>query len=227
MQVVTVPAGDRPLTNAEIISGLKQALTVGADSAVAHVSKTDGYFRDAAIKILLPPEAEIITKNLSRLPGGERLIEDVILRINRAAEDAAKEAVPVFAGSIRRMTISDGFAILRGEDNAATQYLRSTTYDELFGLYRPKIRNSIDKNIVGDISTSDSWNVLTGEWNRIAASPVGQLAGFTQVTVKLDEYLTQRALDGLFLKIADQEKNIRENPVARVTDLLKRVFGTK
>lgn len=227
MQVVSSTMGDQPLTNTEIIAGLKQALAVGTDSSVARVSKTDGYFRDQLIKILLPPEAEIITKNLNRIPGGEKLLNDVVLRINRAAEDAAKEAAPIFIGSITSMTISDGFGILKGGDYAATEYLKRTTSGQLFNLYQPKIKTSIDKKLIGNISTTESWNTLTSEWNRIANSFIGQAAGFTPVNVKLDEYLTQKALDGLFLKIGEEEKKIRTDPVARVTELLKRVFGAQ
>lgn len=227
MQVVSTTMGDQPLTNTEIIAGLKQALAVGTDSSVTRVSKTDGYFRDELIKILLPPEAEIITKNLNRIPGGEKLLNDVVLRINRAAEDAAKEAAPIFIGSITSMTISDGFGILKGGDYAATEYLKRTTSEQLFNLYQPRIRISIDKKLIGNISTTESWNTLTGEWNKIANSFIGQAAGFTPVNVKLDEYLTQKALDGLFLKIGEEEKKIRTDPMARVTELLKRVFGAQ
>lgn len=227
MQVVSTTMGDQPLTNTEIIAGLKQALAVGTDSSVTRVSKTDGYFRDELIKILLPPEAEIITKNLNRIPGGEKLLNDVVLRINRAAEDAAKEAAPIFIGSITSMTISDGFGILKGGDYAATEYLKRTTSEQLFNLYQPRIRTSIDKKLIGNISTTESWNTLTGEWNKIANSFIGQAAGFTPVNVKLDEYLTQKALDGLFLKIGEEEKKIRTDPMARVTELLKRVFGAQ
>lgn len=227
MKIASTTMGDQPLTNTEIIAGLKQALSVGTDSATARISKTDGYFRDELIKILLPPEAEIITKNLTRIPGGEKLVNDVILRINRAAEDAAKEAAPIFIGSITSMTISDGLGILKGGDYAATDYLKRTTSQQLFNLYQPKIKTSIDKKLIGNISTSESWNTLTGEWNKIANSIIGQAAGFTPVNVKLDEYLTSKALDGLFLKIGEEEKKIRTDPVARVTDLLRRVFGAQ
>jgi hypothetical protein len=227
MQVVSTTMGDQPLTNTEIIAGLKQALAIGTDSTVARVSKTDGYFRDELIKILLPSEAEIITKNLNRIPGGEKLLNDVVLRINRAAEDAAKEAAPIFIGSITSMTITDGMGILKGGDYAATDYLKRTTSEQLFNLYQPKIKTSIDKKLIGNISTTESWNTLTGEWNRIANSIIGQAAGFTPVNVKLDEYLTQKALDGLYLKIGEEEKKIRTDPMARVTELLKRVFGAQ
>ncbi len=215
----------RPLTNQEVIDGLKQALTIGADSAASGLSATDGYYRDQAVRILLPPEAQVITENLSLIPGGKKLIDDVILRINRAAEDAAKEAAPVFAAAVRNMTIQDGFAILRGENDAATQYLRSATWNELYGLYQPRIKNSIDRPIAGNISTGESWDVLTGQWNRIANSAMGRMSDLKPVDVELDRYLTERALDGLFLKLAEQEELIRTNPAARVTDLLRRVFG--
>ncbi len=152
-------------------------------------------------------------------------MEDVILRINRSAEDAAKEAAPVFARAVTNMTIQDGFKILRGETDAATQYLKSQTYRELYNLYQPKIKMSLDKEIVGNISTNESWNTLTGQWNRVAGSIVGKMASLQTIETDLDKYLTEKALDGLFLKLAQEEEKIRENPQARVTALLKRVFG--
>ena len=215
----------RPLTNQEVIDGLKQALTIGSRSAATGLSETDGYYRDEMVRILLPPEAQIITDNLSLLPGGAKLLEDVLLSINRAAEDAAKDAAPVFASAVRNMTIQDGFAILRGENNAATEYLRSATWNELYGLYQPKIRSSLDKPIIGNISAFESWNTLTGQWNRVANSAVGRMSDLTPVNVELDRYLTEKGLDGLFLKLAVEEEKIRTDPAARVTDLLKRVFG--
>jgi len=124
------------------------------------------------------------------------------------------------------LTITDAVGILKGEENAATQYLRKTTYDQLVTLYKPKIKASVEKKLVGNVSTAQSWDLLTGKWNDVANSVIGKVAGFKPVEVKLDEYLTQKALDGLFLKIEDQEKLIRKDPVARVNDLLKRVFGS-
>ena len=167
----------------------------------------------------------MITKNLSLLPGGEKLVEDVILRINRAAEDAAREAAPVFSRAITNMSIQDGFNILRGENDAATRYLKSQTFDELFSLYRPKIQTSLDKPVVGNISASESWDILTSQWNRIAGSVAGRLADLQTVDTRLDTYLTDQALSGLFLKLSIEEEKIRTNPAARVTELLRRVFG--
>ena len=216
---------NQPLTQTEIISGLKEALIVGTDSSASKLGALNGYFGDELVKIVLPPEADPIVDNLNKIPGGDKLVNDVILRINRAAENAASEAKPIFVNSIKSMTIADAVGILKGEDNAATEYLRKTTYDQLIQLYSPKIKQSLDKKLVAGISTTESWDKLTGEWNKIASSVVGQIAGFKPVEVNLEEYLTAKALDGLFLKIAEEEKQIREDPVARVTDLLKRVFG--
>ena len=217
---------NRPLTTSEIVAGLKEALIVGTDKSVDILGVTNGYYKDEMVKILLPPEANVIVNNLNKIPGGNQLVEDVLLRINRAAEDAAKEAKPIFVNSIKSMTITDAVTILRGDDNAATNYLRKTTYNQLFDLYRPKIKVSVDKKLVGNISTGESWDLLTGKWNTAANSTIGQIAGFKPVNISLDDYLTRKALDGLFLKIGQEEKSIRENPAARVNDLLKRVFGS-
>jgi len=213
-----------PLTEEEVANGLKEALRVGTDSASAQLGITNGYYGDDLVKILLPEEADIIVKNASKIPGGDKLIEDVVLSINRAAEDAAKEAGTVFWGAVRKMTIQDAFNILNGNSDAATQYLRDNTYNELFKLYNPKIQTSLDKEIVAGISTNESWESLTGRWNKIANSPIGQFADLNAVNVDLDHYLTEKALNGLFIKIAEEEKNIRLDPAARVNDILKRVF---
>jgi len=216
-----------PLSNTEIIGGLKEALMVATDSSVSHLSVIDGYLKDQAIKILLPPEARTITDNLSKLPGGAKLVDDVIVRINRAAEDAAKGAKPIFVNSIRQMTFADGLQILRGSDNAATQYFIQKTNLQLSDLYRPKIRESLNKNLVAGISTQQSWNELTNRWNQLAGSTVGRIAGMKTVEVKLEDYLLQQALKGMFLKIEEREKDIRNNANARVTTLLQKVFGSQ
>lgn len=215
-----------PLTEAEVVSGLKEALSLGAKTSAERLSVENGYFGDAAVKILLPDEAKTIIDNISRIPGGEQLIEDVILRINRAAEDAAKEVAPIFVNSITSMTISDAFNILKGADNAATSYLIATTNDELYSLYKPKIQNSTEKKIIGNISTKDSWLALTGKWNSAANSLAGRLAGLKPVNTDLDDFLTKKALEGMFLKVEIEELKIRKEVSARVTPLLKRVFGS-
>ena len=215
-----------PLSQSEISAGLKEALVVGAGKSADILGVTDGYYKDDLVKILLPPETDIIIENINKIPGGSILVEDVLMKINRSAEDAAKEVKPIFLKAVTSMSITDAVSILNGDDDAATLYLKNTTSQELIELYRPYIAASLDKKLFGDVSTQDSWDQLTGGWNTIANSIVGQLTGYQPVDVALDDYLTQKALDGLFLKISDQEKQIREDPIARVNDLLKRVFGS-
>jgi len=218
--------GTVPLTEADVISGLKEALNTGARNSAQKLSAENGYFGDAAIKILLPEEAKTIIDNISKLPGGQKLVDDVVLRINRAAEDAAKEVAPIFVGSVTSMTVQDAFGILNGADNAATSYLRNTTYTELYNLYKPKIQASTEKAIIGNISTKDSWVALTSKWNSVANSIAGKLAGLKPVNTDLDDFLTTKALSGVFLKVEAEELKIRKDVTARVTPLLKKVFGT-
>ena len=152
--------------------------------------------------------------------------EDVVLSINRAAEDAAKEVAPIFVNSVTQMTVTDAFGILKGADNAATQYLVKTTYNELYNLYKPKIGISTNKEIVAGISAQESWTTLTGKWNTIANTIAGRLAGFKPVTTDLDDFLTKKALDGMFLKVEGEELKIRKEVSARVTPILQKVFGS-
>jgi len=219
-------AGQLPLTETEVVSGLKEALITGARNSAQRLASENGYYGDVLIKILLPDEAKVIVDNISRIPGGSQLVEDVILRINRAAEDAAKEVAPIFVNSITQMTIRDAFNILNGADNAATQYLRNTTYNDLYALYKPKIQASTGKDIVGNISTMDSWEALTGRWNTIANSAAGRLANLKPVNTDLNDYLTNKALSGMFLKVEAEELKIRKEVSARVTPLLQKVFGS-
>ncbi len=221
-----VQSAGLPLTEEEVISGLKEALITGAQNSARKLAAENGYYGDELVKIFLPDEAKIIVDNISRIPGGDRLVEDVILRINRAAEDAAKEVAPVFVNSIRQMTVKDAFGILHGADNAATDYLRRTTYSELYNLYKPKIQASTAKKIVAGISTSEAWETLTGKWNSVANSVAGKIAGFHTVNTDLNDYLTNKALSGMFLKVEQEEYKIRKDVSARVTPLLQRVFGS-
>lgn len=217
------------LSDEEIIQGLKEALRVGTDTAVSIVSQLDGYYGDPIIKILLPPEADIIVNNansplLSSI-GVSQMIDDIILGINRSAEDAATEAAPIFVNAITSMTISDGLSILNGSDSAATHYLRITTNSDLHSLFKPKMQASLNKPLVGGVSAQNTWTSLTNQFNSVANTTAGQLAGLSPVNTQLDDYVTQRGLDGLYVKVADEEKDIRNNPSAQVTDILKKVFG--
>jgi len=215
-----------PLTEEEVISGLKEALVTGAGNAARRLAAENGYYGDATIRIPLPDEAKIIVDNISRIPGGDQLVQDLILRINRAAEDAAREVAPIFVNSVRQMTIRDAFNILNGADNAATGYLKNTTYSELYNLYKPKIQASTEKKIVGNVSTSDSWVALTDRWNTLANSVAGKLAGFKPVNTDLDDFLTGKALNGMFVKVEIEELKIRKEVSARVSPILQRVFGS-
>ncbi len=218
------------LTDSEIVAGLKEALTIGTDTAVNIVSAVDGYYQDELIKILLPPEADIIVDNLNnpllQALGLDQLIENVIYKINRAAEDAATGAAPIFWDAITSMTIMDGYNILHGEDTAATHYLRGQTYSGLQGLFAPVMQNSLEKDIVAGVSAQETWSTLTTNYNTVANSLPGQLAGLTPVNTDLGDWVTRKALDGLFMKVADEEIAIRNNLGHRVTDLLRRVFGS-
>ncbi len=218
--------GEAPLTEKEVAKGLKEALTRGADAAVRELAKKDGYYGDALYRLVLPPEANPIIENIERVPGGKKMMDDLVLRINRSAEEAASGAYPIFADAVTDMTIADAFAILKGNDDAATQYFRSKTYTRLVDLYRPKLNGALDKKLVGDISANDTWNALRDLYNKAAASPVGKLNKMKTVDIELSRYLTEKALDGMFLKVADEEKAIRKDPVKRVTQILKRVFGS-
>jgi hypothetical protein len=215
-----------PLTEEEVINGLKEALSTGARNSAQRLAAENGYYGDAAIKILLPDEAKTIIDNISRIPGGDKLVQDVVLRINRAAEDAAKEVAPIFVNSVKQMTIRDAFNILNGADNAATGYLRSTTYTELYALYKPKIQASTEKKIVAGVSTKDSWVALTGKWNNLANSVAGRIANLKPVNTDLDDYLTSKALTGMFMKVELEELKIRKDVSARVSPILQRVFGS-
>jgi len=225
-QVLQTASTVQELTEGDVISGLKEALIVGAKNAAGRLSSEGGYYNDLAVKIPLPDEAKVIVENVSKIPGGEKLLEDVVLSINRAAEDAAKEVAPIFVNSVTQMTVTDAFGILKGADNAATQYLVKTTYNELYSLYRPKISISTNKEIVAGISAQESWTTLTGKWNTVANSIAGRLAGFKPVTTDLDDFLTRKALDGMFLKVEGEELKIRKEVSARITPILQKVFGS-
>lgn len=226
MNIIQTSTTVKELTEGDIIGGLKEALIVAARNAAGKLASEDGYYSDLSVKILLPDEAKVIVDNIGRIPGGQQLVENVILSINRAAEDAAREVAPIFVTSVTQMTITDGYNILHGADNAATTYLRTTTWNDLYSLYKPKISTSTNKDILAGVSAQESWTTLTGKWNSVANSIAGRLAGLTPVNTDLDDYLTKRALDGVFLKMEGEELKIRKDVSARVTPILQKVFGT-
>ena len=177
------------------------------------VSKVDGYFKNPEIKIPFPPEVKQVEARLRQMGlGGE--VDRFVLTLNRGAEDAAKEAKPIFIEAVKQMTIQDAWAILRGEKDAATQYLKKTTSVQLKAKFKPVIQQSLNK-----VNATKYYGDLVNTYNKI---PLVQ-----KVNPDLDEYATDKAIEGLFVMIAKEEKNIRENPVARTTELLKKVFGSQ
>ncbi|MDX5321853.1 MAG: DUF4197 domain-containing protein [Bacteroidota bacterium] len=211
------------LTNDEVIKGLKEALAVSTDTSVSILNAMDGYYGDQAVKILLPPEASVIFDNISKIPGGSQLVEQTILAVNRAAEDAAIEAKPIFVDAITGMSFQDAFGILNGHDSSATQYLHANTYEDLKAAFSPKISNSLNKPLVAGTSAESLYSDLVSKYNVIANASFGLLKPITQNT--LGEYTTTKALDGLFKKVTVEEGKIRNNITHQVSDLLKRVFG--
>ncbi len=212
------------LTNQEVINGLKEALKVGTDKAVAVLSRTNGYYGDQIVKILLPPDAREIMKHKNnpalKAIGVTKMIDDVILRMNRAAEDAAKQATPIFKSAIQSMTIVDAWNILKGNDTAATHYFRQKTYNKLVNLYEPKMRASLNKPLIGGISANMAWTKLTTAYNKIAGTMM-----WKKVNTDLTGYATHKGVNGIFVKIANEEKQIRKDPNARINSLLQRVFN--
>lgn len=210
------------LTNDEIIKGLKEALSKGTDFAVSSLNVKDGYFADQALKILLPKEAQPIYEKLEKIPVIDGILEDAVLSVNRAAEDAASEAKPIFLQAIKEMTIQDGMGILKGSDTAATHYLREKTFEKLYNAFKPKIQASLDKKYVGNVSAEGTYAKAIDTYN--TASLKGVLWERIENN-SLAEHTTRKALQGLFVKVKEEEKAIRLDPVHRVTDILKRVFG--
>lgn len=204
-----------PLTNEEVIGGLKEALNVGIKNSVDLTSIADGFYKNAAIKLPFPEDAIKVKEKALDL-GLEGQVEKFELTLNRAAEEATKEAVPIFVDAIKNMTVSDGFAILNGGDGAATSYLKSSTNDKLTTAFSPVVENAISK-----VKLTDYWNPIINKYNGIMT-----LTGGEKLNPDLNTYITEKAIDGLFYMVAIEENKIRENPVAQVTDLLKRVFGS-
>jgi hypothetical protein len=205
-------ANNGQLTAAEIASGLKQALEVGAQNSSNQLSAVDGFFKNAAIKILLPEEAQKVEKTLRDLGMGN-LVDKAILSVNRAAEDASRSAAPIFIDAIRSMTIQDAVGILKGGDFAATNYLKSKTTSSLTAAFKPVIQQSLDK-----VSATKYWSDVFNTYNKFASNKINpDLSGF----------VTGKAIDGIFYQVSLEEQKIRKDPVARVTDLLKKVFGSR
>jgi len=215
----------KPVSNEAIVEGLKSALKVGIENAVGKLGVDNGFYHDATLKLLLPPDAKPITNNIKLIPGGQDLLNKTILSINRTAEDAVKKATPIFINAIKQMSIQDAVSILYGNENAATEYLRKTTYPGLKAAFAPNVKVSLNKPLVACASTNQTWDLLCKSYNGVANSMVGRFSKMKPVNVNLEDYVTEKALDALFIKVEEEEKAIRSDPKARITSLLQDVFG--
>lgn len=198
------------LSSDEIISGLKEALSLGAEKSTAKLSAPDGFFKDAAVKILLPQQVQDIEKKM-RMFGLGKLVDNAELSMNRAAEDASKSAAPIFLSAIKQMSVTDALSILRGTDTAATAYLRRTTTLKLTNAFMPIVTESLKKT-----DAAKYWKDVFAAYNRFSSKPVD---------TDINSYVTSKALDGIFYYVGKEEINIRQNPAGRVTDILKKVFA--
>jgi Protein of unknown function (DUF4197) len=198
------------LTNDEVVAGLKEALTVGAEKGSAQLSAVNGFFENAAIKILMPEEAKKAEQKLRSIGFGKQ-VDQAILSMNRGAEDAAKSAAPIFVNAIKQMSIQDAMGILRGGNNAATNYLKSKTTPQLTEAFRPVIEASLKK-----VDATKYWNTVFTTYNQFTKE---------KVNPDLPAYVTEKALQGIFVQLASEEEKIRKDPLARTTDILKKVFA--
>jgi len=203
------------LSNGEVISGLKEALQIGIKNSVNLTSVTDGFFKNSAIRLPFPEDAIKVKQKAMDLGMGSQ-VEIFEMTLNRAAEDATKAALPIFANAITNMTIQDGFKILNGGDGAATKYLRDNTTAKLTAAFSPKVAESINK-----VKLTEYWNPIITKYNSVMAITGGQ-----KMNPDLNAYVTERAIIGLFKLVEQEENKIRKDPMARVTDILVKVFGS-
>jgi hypothetical protein len=203
------------LTEKEVAHGLKEALNVGIKNTVSIVSVTKGFYNNAEIKIPFPEEA-IRVKEVCESVGLRNQVIKFEEKLNNAAEIASKGAVDVFQDAIRQMTIRDAMSILKGNDNAATNYFRRTSSNKLYETFYPVVKNATD-----EIMLAQYWTPLVNKYNTVTTITGGQ-----QVDTDLNNYVTNKAIDGLFIMLAKEEAKIRKDPVARVSDILKKVFGS-
>jgi len=207
---ITANQGSSDKTN--VASGLKEALTIGTGNAVTSVSKVDGYFGNKMIKILMPEKIQTVANALGKL-GYQKQVDDFVLSMNRAAEKAAPKAKEIFIDAIKQMTIEDAKKILNGGNTAATDYFKSKTSKKIFESFQPIISSSMN-----EVGVTRSYNEMMGKYT--SSVPFAK-----KETLDLNAYVTNKTSDGLFYMVGQEEKKIRTDPSARVTDLLKNVFG--
>ena len=200
------------LTDEEVVAGLKEALEVGSQKSVTKANAPDGYNANPKIRIPFPEDMNNVQTVVGAVPGGTAAIDLFVEKLNRTAEDAADEALPIFVDAITNMTIDDGMNILLGHDSAATEFLRVNTYDNLKTAFRPDVENSLNR-----VGAQNAWNTVIKYYNNIPLTP--------PVNPDLADYTTGKALDGLFTLVSEEETLIREDPAARVSELLQKVFA--
>jgi hypothetical protein len=211
--IATVAPATAALSNDDIIKGLKEALTVGANNSTTYASRLDGFFKNDNIKIPFPPGTKNMESILRSMGMGNQ-VDKAVLTMNRAAETAAKDAAPVFINAIKGMSITDGMTILKGGDDAATNYLKTTTSSELMQKFKPIIQNALQQ-----VEITRYWNPLITSYDKVPF--------VEKMNPDLDAYVTDKAMSGLFFLLAQEEGKIRKDPAARVNDTLKKVFGQK
>jgi len=204
--------GATTVTELEATQGIKEALDMGVNRGVALLNKPDGFFGNETYKLFLPPDAQKVENTLRQLGMGG-MVDRAILQINRSAEDAVGSARPIFVDAIKQMTIADAINILKGPDNAATQYFKQKTTDKLVAAFTPIIKGSLEK-----FSATKYYTDVISTYNNFPTT-------LKKVNPDLTSYVVDKAVSALFDQVAKEEANIRANPVARTTDILKRVFG--
>ena len=214
-KVVQTPVAtnaSNPLSNDEVIAGLKEALSIGIKNSVNLTSATDGFLKNTEIMLPFPPDA-IKVKEKAMALGLSGQVEKFETTLNRAAEEATKEAIPIFIDAIKNMTVQDGFAILKGGNGSASQFLKNQTSAKLVSAFAPKVKEATSK-----VKLTEYWNPIITKYNALTLG--------NKLDPDLNAYITQKAIDGLFIMVAKEEDKIRLDPAARVSDILIKVFGS-
>lgn len=213
-KILSKATGGSGITENEAGQGIKEALTQGVTNAVLNLNKTDGFFGSEIYKMLLPPDAKKIETTLRKIGMGAK-VDEAILSINRGAEDAVAFAKPIFIDAIKEMTLTDALNIVRGNKDAATQYFKQKTTEKLTAAFAPPVKTSLDK-----VGATKHYTDIVTTYNKLPTT-------FNKINPDLTSYVVGKAVDALFDQVAKEEANIRANPAARATDILKKVFGGK
>lgn len=210
LQNVTGQNKDSALTTSNVVDGLKEALNKGIEKGTSQLSATDGFYGNGAVKILMPLEAKKVEDKMRDM-GLNKPVDDAILTMNRAAEDATKTAAPIFLNAIKNINFADAWAIFKGGDNAATNYLKQQTTSNLTTAFKPIIEEALQKT-----GATKHWNTIFSNYNKFTLN---------KINPDLTSYVTEKTLEGVFYQLAIEEGKIRKDPAARTTDILKNVFG--